>query len=244
MAHWDQRPRFAPQRFDAQSGAALLSAHYGPERLAAFRACRLPAMASDYFRAHAALALGGLYVDTGWVAGGDFVANLAAAMETGAGGLFFALAIEGIDGALAVPLAGSGFVAVLNGLFWVAPGLPLMEHYCRLITCNIEARLCEELGFVTGVVPLSLLIGTAAHAEPEPYFALLARGAAIDPSLAALLAAFERYCRAESYAAVRAAARQVRLVDGAQLPGWFRRRDIGQKRANHWSHHQGSIFQP
>jgi mannosyltransferase OCH1-like enzyme len=54
------------RRFNEANAAELIEREYGPRVLAAYRACRLPAMRSDIFRFCALHAEGGLYVDVGF----------------------------------------------------------------------------------------------------------------------------------------------------------------------------------
>ncbi|HEU5142594.1 MAG TPA: glycosyltransferase [Solirubrobacterales bacterium] len=117
--------------FHRSSAERFIADRFSPREVAAFRACAVPAMQSDYLRYCAVLALGGIYCDVGY--------RCIAPLHT-----FF----EGCgDGRLFQRPAGQ----VVNGFFgFAAPGHPLLELTLETATANIEKRSGDHVWQATG----------------------------------------------------------------------------------------------
>jgi len=63
MGSWKSDPAFTYRRFDRASAREMIATSVGEGALAAFEACRVPAMQADLFRLCALYAFGGVYMD-------------------------------------------------------------------------------------------------------------------------------------------------------------------------------------
>jgi hypothetical protein len=126
----DRNPELQHRVFSEPAAAAFIEERFSAREAAAFGACAVPAMQSDYFRYCAVLALGGVYCDV------DFRcrASLRPLLEEERGQLF-----------------RNGTGMALNGVFaFREPGHPLLRLCLEIATANIEAREIEEVWGVTG----------------------------------------------------------------------------------------------
>lgn len=142
--------------FSEGSAEAFIAEHFTSREVAAFRACALPAMQSDYFRCCAVLALGGVYADadlrclrplasmleeleTGWMVGWPQIPPALGSLG---------LSDRTVFGDTEPP---GEFRWVENGFFaFSAPGHPLLERTLLAMTTSIEARTTESLMATTG----------------------------------------------------------------------------------------------
>ena len=237
-------PEMGHLLFSERTAAEFIDAHFGPREVAAFAACAVPTMQSDYFRYCATHVLGGAYVDVGF----RCVAPLRPLFEPGGGTLF--------------RRDPPGFL--LSGFFlFASPGHPLPRLVIDVVTRNIERRSAERVQMVTGpwiLSGLSLLHrlggeerhagalaerGLAALAEPfrREAAAVVPTASArrlVGPMAASLIAAVGEYGRlAEAFAQTRIAPYETALecIREPQSPlpykeserywvNWQRRRSI------------------
>jgi Glycosyltransferase sugar-binding region containing DXD motif len=113
----------------------FIAERFGARETAAFRACAVPSMQSDYFRYCMVLAHGGVYADA------DFrclqpVQPLIDCLEGGE--IFLGPTVHPLNGRL-TKRVWSGFLAFKR------PGHPFLELALEIATANIEARIAERV---------------------------------------------------------------------------------------------------
>jgi hypothetical protein len=121
--------------FNESTAGAFIEEHFTARELAAFQACAVPSMQSDYFRYCAVYALGGVYADLDLICTGSF----GPLVEEAEGQLFRR------------PLG-----IVLNGFFaFRSSGHPFLRLTLDVVTANIERRESEYIAGVTGPLVLT-----------------------------------------------------------------------------------------
>ena len=120
----------------SESGAeAFIDERFGPREVAAFRACAVPSMQSDYFRYCSVLALGGVYADADFLC----VGPLRSLIQGCTGGEIFL-------GPHDFRLNDREANRVWSGLFvFREPGHPFLRLALEIATANIEARIPERM---------------------------------------------------------------------------------------------------
>jgi Glycosyltransferase sugar-binding region containing DXD motif len=130
--------------FDRASAEEFISSSFGTRELAAFQACVVPSMQSDYLRYCAVLAFGGVYADADMRCVDGLEQLIAGSRE----GVLF-----GRSGPLAPPKwiadpypyrGAARFRTVVSGfLAFALPRHPLVELVVEIATANIESRVGE-----------------------------------------------------------------------------------------------------
>lgn len=134
--------------FDEVSAEAFIAARFSARELAAFRACRLPAMQADYLRYCAVLALGGMYADA------DFrcVADCKTLIENTEGTLFgrrgpvqpSVLEAFGWSQSAVADFKVGEYLNLGNSLFaFRRQGHPLLALTVEIATANVEHRVAD-----------------------------------------------------------------------------------------------------
>jgi hypothetical protein len=125
--------------FSERTAGEFIEEHFGEREAAAFRACAVPTMQSDFFRYCAVYVLGGAYVDVAF--------SCLSPLRS----LF-----DGVDGGRLFRKDPPGYL--LSGFFlFRAPGHPLPRLVLDVATSNIEQRAAERVQMVTGPWILSSL---------------------------------------------------------------------------------------
>lgn len=119
--------------FNEVTADRFIEEHLTNRELAAFRACAVPAMQSDYFRYCAVLVLGGIYADT------DLFCTrpLQSLIEPGVEGLLFK--------PIEKPAPANN-----NFFLFTVPGHPMLRLAIDVSTDNIERRIADKISWVTG----------------------------------------------------------------------------------------------
>lgn len=136
--------------YDRKRAAELIGERFGGRELAAFRACRVPAMQADYFRYCAIHALGGVYADV------DFRcrAPLRPLLARTTGGTLFGrpeLPPRWRRPELEWRERCGPYRVIANSIFaFPAPGHPLPGLALALASAAIERRIEGEIWLVTG----------------------------------------------------------------------------------------------
>jgi glycosyl transferase-like sugar-binding protein len=121
--------------FSEADAERFIAESFGPREAAAFRACAVPSMQSDYLRYCCVLALGGIYADADY----ECVRPLRPLLDGCEGGEIFL-------GPTPWSLNGREANRVWSALFaFRRPGHPFLELALEIATANIEARLCERI---------------------------------------------------------------------------------------------------
>lgn len=146
----------------------FIAEHFTDRELAAFRACAVPAMQSDYFSYCAVLALGGIYCDVGF----RCQAPMRSLIERTERGVLFSRKDTG---------------TVINSFFLFRdPGHPLLRLALEVATLNIERQAAEQVHMVTGpwIFNGLLRLHQTGSLELPRRFS--------DPSVAAVVESFEQ----------------------------------------------------
>ena len=130
----DLNPEFHHRVFSEVETEQFIASHFGPRELAAFRACAVPSMQSDYFRYCFVLACGGVYADADY----RCVRSLRPLLERSEGGEIFLGPTVHVQNGLETQRVWSGFFAFRQ------PGHPFLELALEIATANIEARIAER----------------------------------------------------------------------------------------------------
>lgn len=129
-----RNPGLSHRLFSESEGERLIASHFGPREAAAFKACAVPAMQSDYFRYCAVLALGGVYADVDYVC----VSSLQPLIDRPGGEIFLSPTPRALKGRDATRL--------WNGFFaFKEPGHPLLRLTVDIATANMEERISERV---------------------------------------------------------------------------------------------------
>jgi Glycosyltransferase sugar-binding region containing DXD motif len=131
----DGNPDFQHRLFNEAEAEGFISRHFGPREAAAFRACAVPSMQSDYFRYCSVLALGGVYADADY----RCVRSLRPLIEESTGGEIFLGPTEFVLDGREAKRIWSAFFAFRE------PGHPFLELALEIATANIEARIAERV---------------------------------------------------------------------------------------------------
>lgn len=123
------------QVFSERDAAALIAESFTARELAAFEACAVPSMQSDYFRYCVVLSRGGIYAD----ADCRCLTSLRPLLERDQQGeLFFRPD--------AYPVGGHSLHRFASSFFaFREPGHPLLRLSLDIATANMEARICERV---------------------------------------------------------------------------------------------------
>lgn len=143
----DMNPGFQHLIFSEGAAEEFIAEHFGGRELAAFRACGVPAMQSDYFRLCAGSVLGGVYADV------DFhcIASLAPVVPE--------------RGRICLFRATGG--NVFSGFFaFRSPGHPFLQLALEIATANIERRFPDSVYHVAG--PPIFFVLVALHRAGSP----------------------------------------------------------------------------
>jgi hypothetical protein len=128
-------PDFRHLVLDERAAERFIAERFGERRAAAFRACAVPSMQSDYFRYCTVLAHGGVYADADY----RCLRPLRPLVEGCDGGEIFL-------GPTVHPLGGRQTRRVWSGFFaFRRPGHPFVELALELATANMEARIAERV---------------------------------------------------------------------------------------------------
>jgi mannosyltransferase OCH1-like enzyme len=162
-------PEASYRLFNQTTAERFIAANFTPREVAAFRACAVPAMQSDYLRYCVMLASGGIYADIDM--------RCRCALKP----LF-----DSVD---AAELYSKPKANVPNGFFVVRqPGHPLMRCVLEVATLNIERRAFNSAWVATGPGILSALYWLSEGDTPEDLQQRLAvRAADIREPLKALM---------------------------------------------------------
>lgn len=126
---------FHHQIFSRPEAERLIATHFGPRELAAFRACAIPSMQSDYFRYCFVLAFGGVYADADYRCVGP-LGRLVERLDKG----------EIFLGPTEHRLKGREARRVWSGFFaFREPGHPFLRLALDIATANLEARIAERV---------------------------------------------------------------------------------------------------
>lgn len=121
--------------FSKSEAERFIADRFGQREAAAFRACAIPSMQSDYFRYCAVFALGGVYADVDY----RCVSPLHPLVDRpGSGEIFLSPTSRTLKGRDATRI-WSGFFA------FGEPGHPLLRLALDIATANMEERLCERM---------------------------------------------------------------------------------------------------
>jgi Glycosyltransferase sugar-binding region containing DXD motif len=129
-----RNPDCAHRVFDEAEAERFIAERFGAREAAAFRACAVPSMQSDYFRYCSVLALGGVYADA------DFrcIRPLRPLIEQPGGEIFLGPTEHTVNGREANRI-WSGFFA------FAEPGHPFLRLALEIATANMEARIAERI---------------------------------------------------------------------------------------------------
>lgn len=131
----EANPAFNHRVFSESEAEQFIEKSFGPREAAAFGACAVPSMQSDYFRYCSVLALGGVYADADY----RCVRPLRPLIEDSTGGEIFL-------GPTEFALKGREAKRVWSGFFaFREPGHPFLRLALEISTANIEARIAERI---------------------------------------------------------------------------------------------------
>lgn len=131
----DRNLDFHHRVFSEADTERFIGEHFGPRELAAFRACAVPSMQSDYFRYCVVLALGGVYADVDY----RCRASLRPMVDRLEGGEIFLSPTP-------VTLKGREATRIWSGFFaFREPGHPFLRLALEIATANMEARIPERV---------------------------------------------------------------------------------------------------
>lgn len=131
----DLNPDLDHRVFNETSAGELIAAHFGARELAAFNACAVPCMQSDYFRYCAVHALGGVYADV------DFrcLRPLRPLMDRLEAGEIFLGPTPFVHRGREAKRVWSQFFAFRE------PGHPFLRMAQDIATANMEQRIAERV---------------------------------------------------------------------------------------------------
>lgn len=137
----ERNPNLPHFVFDETAAEAFIAENFSSREVAAFRACAVPAMQSDFFRYCAVYALGGLYADADL----RCVADLRPLIRGEEGTLFGrAEPLPRFDDAIALPYVVGPYLAVGNSPFaFRKPRHPLLELAIEVATANVENQVAD-----------------------------------------------------------------------------------------------------
>lgn len=128
-------PDFDHRVYSEAETERFIAARFGERELAAFRACAVPSMQSDYFRYCFLLAFGGIYADADYRCIGTLRPMFDRLEE---GEVFLGPGEQTIEGRDAR--------RVLSGLLaFRRPGHPFLRLALDIATANLEARIAERV---------------------------------------------------------------------------------------------------
>ncbi|HMJ73586.1 MAG TPA: glycosyltransferase [Solirubrobacterales bacterium] len=130
----DRNPDFHHCVYSESEAEQFIGKHFGSRELAAFRACAVPSMQSDYFRYCSVLALGGVYADADYVC----ARSLRPLVDRPGGEIFLGPSTRSING-LRIRMVWSAFFAFSQ------PGHPFLRLALQIATANLEARIAERI---------------------------------------------------------------------------------------------------
>lgn len=131
----DRNPEFDHRLFSEAETGRFIAERFGPREAAAFAACAVPSMQSDYFRYCYVLAEGGVYADVDYIC----ARPLLPLMQALDGGEIFL-------GPDTHPLNGRTTRRVWSGfLAFRRPGHPFLRIALDIATANLEARISERV---------------------------------------------------------------------------------------------------
>jgi hypothetical protein len=136
--------------FNEASATELIAENFTPREEAAFQACAIPSVQSDFLRYSAVLTLGGIYVD----ADTRCIAPISPLLQAAEAGTLFGW--PELPPAFRTPLYEwrervGPFRAVPCNLFgFRSPGHPLLELALEITTANIENQISENAALATG----------------------------------------------------------------------------------------------
>lgn len=131
----DRNADFDHQVFSEAEAERFIAQRFGQREAAAFRACAVPSMQSDYFRYCFVLALGGVYADADY----ECLRPLRPLLESLEGGEIFL-------GPTPHTMAGRDAKRVWSGFFaFRRPGHPFLRLALDIATANVEARIPERI---------------------------------------------------------------------------------------------------
>lgn len=129
----DLNPDLGHRLFHRADAEEFISANFSSREVAAFGACAVPAMQADYFRYCFAVARGGIWIDA------DSLCELP-----------LTPLLELSDECLLAGPPSWNVPGRNDFLAFKYPGHPLSHLLLELATANIEGRIMEKVGFVTG----------------------------------------------------------------------------------------------
>jgi hypothetical protein len=136
----DRNPDFRHRVFSEKPAEALIGKRFGAREAAAFKACAVPAMQSDYFSYCAVLALGGVYADADY----RCRTSLRPLLEQCEGGEIFVGPTRTVGAGTARETTRRS--QIWNGFFvFRRPGHPLLRLVLDVATANMEARIAETV---------------------------------------------------------------------------------------------------
>jgi hypothetical protein len=131
----DRNPDFHHRVFDEAEAEGFIAERFGPREAAAFRACAVPSMQSDYFRYCFGLAFGGVYADADY----RCLRSLRSLLDGLEGGEIFL-------GPDTHPLNGRETKRVWSAFFaFREAGHPFLRLALDIATANMEARIAERV---------------------------------------------------------------------------------------------------
>lgn len=128
-------PEFEHRVFSEADTERLIAERFGARELAAFRACAVPSMQSDYFRYCFLLAHGGVYADADY----RCVRPLRPLLDGPEQGRIFLSPTPHELGGRPARRVWSGFLAFRE------PGHPFMRVALDIATANLEARIASRV---------------------------------------------------------------------------------------------------
>jgi Glycosyltransferase sugar-binding region containing DXD motif len=231
------RPHLVFHEADAE---AFIAANLSPREVAAFRACAVPAMQSDFFRYCAIFVLGGIYVDA------DFrcVADLRPLIEAQEGTLFGRLGgSPKFNAALALPYPVGPYLAVGNSpMAFRRAGHPVLELAIEVAAANVENRTADGPRAVwlttgPGIFTSMNLLDRLGSADA---FLAYSSGTGLDPSARLFCEVVGSHSRvAGVLAGVAIRPREQEVGTWVQPLG---RPEPGEAVTPHWASLEGSIF--
>lgn len=132
----DRNPDLDHRIFSETAVERFIAEQFGARELAAFQACAVPSMQSDYFRYCAVHALGGVYADADY----RCLVPLRPLIESCEGGeVFLGPAAYTLEDGRQARRVWSGFFAFRE------PAHPFLRLALEIATANMEARIAERV---------------------------------------------------------------------------------------------------
>ncbi len=225
--------------YSRQTAESFLSTHFDGDAASGFRACAVPAMASDYFRYHWLAAVGGLYVDSAFFPG----------IVTGVTSLeaypIFALSVPQEDTTEAIVAARKVLGSVLlNGvLFSRKAPCSYFGMVSALVRRLVHDRASNQIPLVTGIGVLSAFNYAVSVSDSGPRTTIETLQKALPFGSDRMLAIFREFLT-ENSVSLRAlpicsSKSSVEMAEAFRRPVEDHTRLVD---AAHWSNHRGSIF--